>query len=135
MVIRVKKIIFKFFLVYERSFETINHCRMDFEAYPFDVHYCYFLITSWTYDETVIQFASGEINYLEENQVVLLDYDIEIGPIPERMKSKAYAMGSYSHAGFEMRLARKPTKYLANYYAPTGILVMISWVRQNVVIS
>ena len=87
------------------------------------------------YGETIIHFDSGKINYLEENQVVLLDYDFEIGPIPERMKSKAYVMGSYSHAGFEMRLARKPTKYLANYYASTGILVLISWVRQNAVMS
>ena len=60
------------------SFDTTNNCRMDFETYPFDVHYCYFLLMSWTYDETIIKLATEKIKYKKEDQVVLLDYDIEI---------------------------------------------------------
>ena len=102
---------------------------MDFEAYPFDVHYCYFLLMSWTYDETIIKLATEKIKYKEKDQVVLLDYDIEIGPIPKEMERKVYSFDTaWSLTGFEMKLVRKPKKYLANYYAPTGMLVLVSWV-------
>ena len=122
--------------MYEVAFETINNCRMDFEAYPFDVHYCYVLFTSWTYDETIIKLTTGKIVYPLEDQVVLLDYDIEIGPIPKGMERKIYGPNfAWSIAGFEMKLMRKPKKYLANYYAPTGMLVLVSWVCNILLLS
>ena len=35
---------------------------------------------------------------------------------------------SQSFAGFEVHLKRKPNKYLQNYFVPSGLLVVISWV-------
>ena len=105
---------------------------MNFETYPFDVHFCYLLFSSWTYDETIIKLSSEKIKYLEKDQVVVLDYDIEIGPIPKRMEKEIFAFNSvWSQTGFEMKLVRKPNKYLANYYAPAGMLVLVSWVCTN----
>ena len=68
---------------------------------------------------------------------VLLDYDIEIHDLDQ--KDKIYyweGTGSnYSIAGFELEFRRYKLQYIIQYYIPSGLFVVVSWVgiiqRQN----
>ena len=38
------------------------------------------------------------------------------------------ALGNYSLAGFEMVLVRHVMHYIINYYLPSGLFVVVSWI-------
>ena len=61
---------------------------------------------------------------------VLLDYDIEIHDLDQ--KDKIYyweGTGSnYSLAGFELEFRRYKLQYIIQYYIPSGLFVVVSWV-------
>ena len=62
---------------------------------------------------------------------VLLDYDIEIHDLDQ--KDKIYyweGTGSnYSLAGFELEFRRHKLQYIIQYYIPSGLFVVVSWVK------
>ena len=62
---------------------------------------------------------------------VLLDYDIEIHDLDQ--KDKIYyweGTGSnYSLAGFELEFRRYKLQYIIQYYIPSGLFVVVSWVK------
>ena len=63
-----------------------------------------------------------------------MDYSVDVYHLPDsRLKKTFYENDSemthsQSFAGFEVHLKRKPNKYLQNYFVPSGLLVVISWV-------
>ena len=75
-----------------------------------------------------------EIDFNANNQIGVLDYSVDVYHLPESRQKKTFyendpeLMHSQSFAGFEVRLKRKPNKYLQNYFVPSGLLVVISWV-------
>ena len=59
----------------------------------------------------------------------VLDYEIEIFD-PTETQYTVEALGlNYSVAGFEMVLTRKISFYIVTYYMPSGLFVVVSWIR------
>ena len=65
-----------------------------------------------------------------EKKRTILDYDLEVKELEEK-DLQWYWEGTnrnYSLAGFEMRMKRHATKYIVEYYLPSGLFVVTSWV-------
>jgi len=59
----------------------------------------------------------------------VLDYDISIHGLSARDRIfEGGALGNYSLAGFEMILRRHFSHYVINYYLPSGLFVVVSWI-------
>ena len=75
-----------------------------------------------------------DIDFDANNQIGVLDYSVEVYHLTESRQKKTFYENdpelthSQSFAGFEVHLTRKPNKYLQNYFVPSGLLVVISWV-------
>ena len=102
---------------------------MRFESYPLDSHVCDFLISSWIYSEDVLNLTMNSLTFDAENQVSLLDYKPEVRDLAKSKQRKYYVDTYWRIAGFEIVLHRNVHKYIANYYIPTGFLVLVSWVE------
>ena len=60
---------------------------------------------------------------------IVLDYDIAINNL--RKEDQIFiggSLGNYSLAGFEMILRRHVSHYIINYYLPSGLFVVVSWI-------
>ena len=60
---------------------------------------------------------------------IVLDYDIAINNL--RQEDQIFiggSLGNYSLAGFEMILRRHVSHYIINYYLPSGLFVVVSWI-------
>ena len=59
---------------------------------------------------------------------------VDIVPLPKSKQIKTFYPDdperhhSQSFAGFKIHLARKSNKYIQNYFIPSGIMVIMSWV-------
>ena len=72
-----------------------------------------------------------EIDFNASKQVALLDYDVEVIQLPESIQKLCFdGSGCFAVGGFQMRLSRKAKKYVNNYFVPSGLLVIISWVNK-----
>ena len=60
----------------------------------------------------------------------VLDYDVTIQHLDEKDQVYLWAGTgtNYSVAGLEMRLQRNTIKYIIQYYIPSGLFVIVSWV-------
>ena len=60
---------------------------------------------------------------------IVLDYDITINKLREADRIfVGGSLGNYSLAGFEMILRRHVSHYIINYYLPSGLFVVVSWI-------
>ena len=123
-------------LVYEIEIETIFFCKMNFEAYPFDENICYFTLGSYSYlEQSGLNFRLFKqlkhrqpIQFNASKQVAQLDFAIDVKELPEDMEKSWDGYGIYQRTGFEIKFQRKFLTYIGNYYIPSGILVVLSWV-------
>ena len=75
-----------------------------------------------------------KISFDAKNQIGVLDYKIEVLPLPRLRQTKTFYpndpdVHSQSFAGFEIHLTRKQNKYFQNFFIPSGLMVVMSWVR------
>ncbi len=103
---------------------------MRFDSYPLDEHTCKFQVGSYTFDSTLMEFNTIGLNYMEQNQNVILDFSAQIAPLK---REDCYYMNSkqtfnFSVSGFEITLRRNRLTYILNYYFPSGMFVIVSWV-------
>ena len=116
-------------LLYNGEYEVAFYCRMIFEKYPLDAHVCDFKLTSFSYDSSIINFTLNKLLFEESQQVSLLDYSITVDHLPEAKRGIGeYGSLVWEAAGCEIRLERNIRKYVVNYYVPSGLLAMVSWV-------
>ena len=79
------------------------------------------------------------IMYDMSQQVTSQGYNFEVNPLPKvKELSLDYAFQAqygyrfhYQRTGFEIKFHHNFWKYLVNYYIPSGILVIFSWVSQK----
>ena len=118
---------------YETEVEIVIFCKMIFDDYPIDEQVCYFLLGSPS------DLASGHqwyklqnIHFNASDQVTLLTYKIEVDYLPEYMQFQFYEAWNvtYQRTGFKLKLKHNYERYLMNYYIPSGILVILSWVSR-----
>ena len=61
----------------------------------------------------------------------ILDYKITFGELDPR-DTHYMAIGmNYSVTGFELVLTRKMSFYIVTYYLPSGLFVVVSWIRST----
>ena len=115
---------------YSGEFELIIYCKMAFDTYPLDQHVCDLKLGSSKMDSSKINFTLSSLSFSEDEQVSLLDYVPEVQSLPDfkRLWTEHGHLTWYC-TGFQMKLVRKFTKYIINYYIPSGLLVIVSWVR------
>ena len=109
------------------NIETVCH-HLNFDPYPFDSHECFLEMGSYTYNEDELVFTE----VLEGNDIynrkgfLTSDFLIDLEKLPIERTVSNY---SYSKAGIQMNLRRNIEKYVFNYYMPSGLMVITSWVR------
>ena len=111
-------------------FESAIYCPMKFESYPLDKHECHFMLGSYSFDDRFMDFKLDSSDIFQiENQVSNLDYAPSVRSLPKSKQFKSYGSLNYSITGCEIRLERNIKQYIVNYYIPSGLLVMVSWVN------
>ena len=118
------------FVVYETFLEVVFYCPMDFSTYPLDEQNCYFRIQDYNYPENVVSYflVNEDFVFNQSEQVSLMDYSIAVTPGLSYKKQLANRKNQYSVIGFEIILRRNLEQYLINYYIPSALLVVMSWV-------
>ena len=90
---------------------------------------CQFQVGSFNYDITKIRFELEEVPQASQSIKSILDYSITFNHLrPEQTQYSALGM-NYSVAGFELVLTRKMSFYIVTYYLPSGLFVVVSWIR------
>ena len=108
--------------------------NINFVVTSFDHNICFFLQTckfqvgSYSFDMKHIIFKTVYRHGMKKN---LLDYSLQV----QHLKKKdtlffwAQTLSNFSLGGFEMQFRRNMMKYIIEYYLPSGLFVIVSWVR------
>ena len=89
---------------------------------------CQLKVGSYSHGTKDMMFYTKLLRYDETNEHSILDFSIEILPLKEKDELLVWHTYNYSLTGFEMRLKRNAFKYIVNYYLPSGLFVIVSWV-------
>ena len=74
-------------------------------------------------------FNASLLAYDDSLRNTILDYNVKLDPLKSVDSLFIWqSIGNYSLTGFEMTLKRNSLKYLVNYYLPSGLFVVVSWV-------
>jgi len=108
-------------------------CRMRFQWFPMDNQRCTFRLGSYANFNTTMIFSTKSLiaNKLVHNTV--LEYSLEVFQLDKEdtyalWESSIQLIENYSLSGFELQLKRQSTKYVINYFLPSGLFVVASWV-------
>ena len=86
-------------------------------------------MASYAYGLEKMQYSTNLITYNDSERNTILDYSIEIIPLnAEDQIFHWLDIANYSVTGFELQFQRNTLKYLVNYYLPSGLFVIVSWV-------
>jgi len=120
--------IFKNKMVYYkiRADITVVCKAMEFGQFPLDSHDCYFLLTSFGYDERKM-LLKGRFSYEKENQRTL-PFNVDILALPEYKTVFTGSSSNYSVYGFEIKLTRSIGPFILSVYLPSAMFVTMSWV-------
>ena len=108
--------------------EIVCH-RLNFDEYPFDSNQCFFEMGSYTYPKEeliVTQLIKGNDIYYNHKGFLCSDYLIDLENFPMEKNETKFG---YSKTGFQMTLQRYFVKYIFDYYIPSGLMAITSWVR------
>ena len=78
-----------------------------------------------------MMFYTTLLTYSMQNAHSVLDFDVKVLPLNEKDAYLIWNNYNYSLTGFEMRLRRHSFKYVVNYYLPSGLFVVVSWVSER----
>ena len=98
---------------------------MDFKMYPRDDHVCSMKIGSKTFGGRQIEF-SAKIVRTRYQAFAPLPFSLEFSETWNGTYN--YGEASYSTAGFDLHLSRAFSPFAFNFYMPTGLLVIASWI-------
>ena len=105
------------------------YCPMRFDDYPMDKQHCPFQVGSFSHNSSYMTFQLDKYVDMNEFQTSVLDYHIEKFELRDEYTKFNWAgSDNYSLTGFEMHLQRKVHNYITNYYLPSGLFVVVSWV-------
>ena len=76
-----------------------------------------------------MRFNASLLSYDDSLRNTILDYNIKLKPLKSEDSLFIWqSIGNYSLTGYEMILKRNSLKYIVNYYLPSGLFVIVSWV-------
>ena len=118
-------------LVYTNAFEITLFCKMNFESYPFDKQRCDINLTSYSNSKKEVTFQLQKVNFLDNYQMSSMEFNSRAKSFDdyddEFIRSDGEVM-KWSVVGFSVYLTRNPNKILIDYFIPSGLLVLVSWV-------
>ena len=92
---------------------------------------CKFTMASYAYGLDKMQYSTNLITYNDSERNTILDYSIDIIPLEEQDTIFHWLdIANYSVTGFQINLQRNTLKYLVNFYLPSGLFVVVSWVGE-----
>ena len=88
------------------------------------------MIGSYSYDTRYVKFQTILRYDPNEEKKTVLDYDLRVDGLKDNDKYWYFegTNQNYSLGGFEMMFQRHTTKYIVEYYLPSGLFVVTSWV-------
>ena len=107
------------------------YCPMRFEKYPLDLQICPLQIGSYGYNDSYMSYKLGRLTRDTQQRIAVLDYRIDIfnlSPEHQLMKGLEDPNSNFTLTGFMMELTRKRFSYVVNFYLPSGLFVVVSWV-------
>ena len=108
------------------------YCPMRFESYPMDHQICPFQVGSYAYNSSYITFGLKKLEKNDQMKTSVLDYTSEITTLSKEFTVFEWGYdGNFSLTGFQMILHRKIYNYIINFYLPSGLFVIVSWVSSN----
>ena len=108
--------------------EIVCH-EVNFDDYPFDSHECFFEMASYTYTKAKLIFnvlIEGNFIYYKQKGFLCSDFLMDLEKFPIERNVSAF---DHSKTGFQINMQRNIEKYIFNYYIPSGLMVITSWVR------
>ena len=115
-------------LFYSLELTVGFYCPMRFENFPLDSHVCHFQVGSYANINTIMKFKTKILEYESSERNAILDYNVEVQPLPEDKQTYVWHIGNLSLAGFSIKLKRNVFKYIIQYYLPSSLFVIVSWV-------
>ena len=74
--------------------------------------------------------AGNPLEFDVMQQIARLDFTIWVKELPKHKETIKHIGGIYQRTGFEIKFKRKFNRYIDDYYLPSGILVVLSWVSK-----
>ena len=59
-------------LMYSVQLEVEIYCPMNFDSYPMNNHHCYFMLSSYKYDASILKISMDDFKFEEAKQVSIL---------------------------------------------------------------
>ena len=116
-------------ITYNIEVTVAIYCPMRFESYPMDHQICPFQVGSYAYNSSYITFG---LNSLTKNDIMItsvLAYTSDITTLSKQFTKFEWSFhGNFSITGFQLILDRKIYNYIINFYLPSGLFVIVSWV-------
>ena len=122
-------------IYYTKETQVTLWCKMRFNLYPVDTQNCKFKMGSFSYHLEQITFTTKKLflHHKKRRDSAVSDYIPTMSHLSDADKILIRDDGliniSYSIAGFELKLVRNSLKYYFNYYLPSGLFTVVSWVR------
>lgn len=86
-------------------------------------------MASYAYGLEKMQYSTNLLTFNVSKRNTIQDYEISIIPLREESLIFTWLdIANYSRTGFEFVLSRYTMKYIVNYYLPSGLFVVTSWV-------
>ena len=122
---------------HETFLEVVFYCPMNFNKYPLDEHNCYLKMRDYNYHSEIVSYKLNEKDFIfnEFQKVSILDYAIDVNHgLPEEQIYDPIAGRNFKNTviGFEINLKRYTKHYILDYYIPSALLVMLSWVSLKI---
>ena len=118
-------------LSYNMATMVTIYCPMRFEKYPLDQQSCPLQIGSYGYNDSYMSYKLGRLTRDTQQRIAVLDYRIDIFNLSSEyllMKGLEDPNSNFTLTGFMMELNRKRFSYVVNFYLPSGLFVVVSWV-------
>jgi len=115
-------------VLYSQAVRMKVFCSMDFGRFPFDVQRCKLRVGSYSYNDKKMNFVQKDINkYTKEANALPQEIDVIVFRDDKGETNIDYgALGNFSIAGCWVHLSRDSSSFVASFYFPTALLVLIS---------
>ncbi|EFA09234.1 cys-loop ligand-gated ion channel subunit precursor [Tribolium castaneum] len=120
-------------VVYSYRLTATFYCWMNLQKFPFDSQECNLKWNSWTYNSTnlILLWDKDDPVKLAKNlhltEFVLSATWTEENEVPASFNKGAF-VGNFSQLIFRFKLTRDVGFYIMDYFLPSILLVVISWV-------
>lgn len=113
---------------------TLN-CGLRLEKFPFDVQECPLTFESWTHNSQEMKLEWEESPILLADELHLTEYSLVANWVNESEVSYTVSQqhyghfaGNFSSISITFKLAREMGFFIMDYYIPSILIVVISWV-------